>query len=142
MQTATICRSGKKLIQNSTKILSSQSGPYQFPQHFGSTHFLVFNTGVVLWVPPAKFRAFCKVRGGVTEVMVEEGHFAGGPTPVAPRQPNLQTQVWLLDFPWRPDRWVCPRWSYLHFSPNFTQRGALVDWELFEVQQQGRDPVL
>merc|ERR1719150_2766268 len=30
-------------------------------QHFGTTHFLVFNTGVVLWVPPAKFRAFCKV---------------------------------------------------------------------------------
>ena len=31
-------------------------------QHFGTTHFLVFNTGVVLWVPPAKFRAFCKVK--------------------------------------------------------------------------------
>lgn len=30
-------------------------------KHFGSTDFLVFNTGVVLWVPPAKFRAFCKV---------------------------------------------------------------------------------
>jgi len=30
-------------------------------QHFGKTHFLVFNTGVVLWVPPAKFRAFCKI---------------------------------------------------------------------------------
>lgn len=30
-------------------------------QHFGKTHFLVFHTGVVLWVPPAKFRAFCKV---------------------------------------------------------------------------------
>jgi len=30
-------------------------------QHYGSTHFLVFHTGVVLWVPPAKFRAFCKI---------------------------------------------------------------------------------
>jgi len=30
-------------------------------QHYGSTHFLVFSTGVVLWVPPAKFRSFCKI---------------------------------------------------------------------------------
>jgi len=30
-------------------------------QHYGSTHFLVFHTGVVLWVPPAKFRSFCKI---------------------------------------------------------------------------------
>jgi len=30
-------------------------------QHFGTTHFLVQHTGVVLWVPPAKFRAFCKI---------------------------------------------------------------------------------
>lgn len=29
--------------------------------HYGDTHFLVFNTGVVLWVPPAKFRSFCKL---------------------------------------------------------------------------------
>jgi len=29
--------------------------------HYGTTHFLVFPTGVVLWVPPAKFRSFCKV---------------------------------------------------------------------------------
>jgi len=30
-------------------------------QHFGSTNFLVDNNGVVLWVPPAKYRAFCKI---------------------------------------------------------------------------------
>jgi len=30
-------------------------------QHFGHTHFIVYSTGEVLWVPPAKFRAFCKI---------------------------------------------------------------------------------
>jgi len=28
---------------------------------YGNTHFLVFESGEVLWVPPAKFKAFCKV---------------------------------------------------------------------------------
>lgn len=28
---------------------------------FGHTHFLVYSSGEVLWVPPAKFRAFCRI---------------------------------------------------------------------------------
>jgi len=30
-------------------------------ENYGATHYLVFHTGVVLWVPPAKFRSFCKI---------------------------------------------------------------------------------
>ena len=29
--------------------------------HFGDVFFLVYSSGNVLWVPPAKFKAFCKV---------------------------------------------------------------------------------
>ena len=29
--------------------------------HFGDVYLLVYSTGNVLWVPPAKFKAFCKV---------------------------------------------------------------------------------
>ena len=31
---------------------------------FRSTHFVTYNDGMVLWVPPAKFKAFCKVKFG------------------------------------------------------------------------------
>jgi len=29
--------------------------------HYGDVYYIVYNTGKVLWVPPAKFKAFCKV---------------------------------------------------------------------------------
>ena len=29
--------------------------------HFGDVYLLVYSTGNVLWVPPAQFKAFCKV---------------------------------------------------------------------------------
>ena len=28
---------------------------------FGNTHFLVHSSGEIIWVPPVKYRAFCKV---------------------------------------------------------------------------------
>ena len=43
------------LLYTNTKTMFVQMDQY------GSTHFLVFNTGEVLWVPPAKFKSFCKV---------------------------------------------------------------------------------
>ena len=29
---------------------------------FGNTHFLVHSSGEIIWVPPVKYRAFCKVK--------------------------------------------------------------------------------
>lgn len=37
---------------------SAESGKID---QYGRTHFLVFHTGEVLWVPPAKFKSFCKI---------------------------------------------------------------------------------
>lgn len=29
--------------------------------HFGNTHCIIYNTGKVLWVPPAQFQSFCEL---------------------------------------------------------------------------------